>query len=199
MRGSGWLVGPYTVITAGHCVWDREHGNDYSQSMQVYPARNGNISPRVANAVDFITVSGWSNHGDTVCDYGAVFLDEPLGDEFGFFAYAEEPDEDLRNMLIHVVGYPATIESGGRELVVDPPTLWGQVNRIRDVREQELGYTIDTTPGQSGCPVICWEGEDQFRVVGIHNEGSAGENFATRISAVVYDNIKKWKSWRPAN
>ena len=185
MRGSGWLVGPTTVITAGHCVWDREHGNDFVRSMQVFPARNGNSIPASATAIDFQTVAAWANNGNTAYDYGAVYLDRPLGDDFGFFSFAEFPDDDLQKMIVNIVGYPGE---------VNPPLMYGQANRLDDVRAHELVYTIDTTPGQSGCPVICFEGADKFTVVGIHNEGGSEGNFATRITSDVFDNIKKWKN-----
>ena len=97
-------------------------------------------------------------------------------------------------MIVNVVGYPATIVKNGSEIPVEPPLLFGQANRIDDVRAHELVYTIDTTPGQSGCPVICWDGDDKFTVVGIHNEGSTSGNFATRITSDVFNNIKTWKN-----
>jgi glutamyl endopeptidase len=194
MRGSGWLVGPSTVITAGHCVWDREHGNNFNRSMKVFPARDGDLAPASANAEDFQTVKAWARDGDTAFDYGAVFLDRPLGNDFGFFSFAQFPDEDLSRMIVNIVGYPATIKRNGQMIAVTPPLLFGQSNRVNEVRAHELVYTIDTTPGNSGGPVICFEGDDKFTVVGIHNEGTSAGNFATRITSEVFDNIKKWKN-----
>lgn len=185
MRGSGWLAGPRTVITAGHVVWDRERGNSWSRDVQVYAGGSGTSGARRAGARDLHTVTEWAHSGSEAFDYGAITLDKPLGTELGFFGFANFPDDDLRRMIVNVIGYPGE---------KNPPTMWGHADRIQAVRHQQLDYVVDTTPGNSGAPVVCWSGEDKFLVVGIHNNGAFAGNLATRINQSVFDQLAAWKN-----
>jgi len=191
--GTGWLVGPSTVITAGHCVWDHENGNDFNQSMQVYAARNGDRFSFSANAVDFQTVNAWAQQRDPNFNYGAIFLDRPLGDLLGFLGFAEFPDKDLNGMIVNVVGYLDTLKN---EISVPSPVLIGQANCIEEARPHELVYMSDAAQVQSGSPVIYWDGSESFAVVGIQNEGLTSGNYAIRITADIFNNISRWKSYQ---
>ena len=43
-RGTGWLIGPRTVMTAGHCVHTGK-GGDWVQSVEVIPGMDGPARP----------------------------------------------------------------------------------------------------------------------------------------------------------
>jgi V8-like Glu-specific endopeptidase len=66
-------------------------------------------------------------------------------------------------------------------------------NRIVDATPTQLLYDCDTTGGQSGSPVIHWDGSTQFTVVGIHNQGSPQVNFASRITTAALAKLREWK------
>ena len=42
--GTGWLISPRTVITAGHCVYMHDEGG-WAKSIEVIPARNDTTNP----------------------------------------------------------------------------------------------------------------------------------------------------------
>ena len=182
--GTGWLVGPRTVITAGHCVYMHNQGG-WAEQIEVFPGRNGGHKPFRSTAKDLQSVEGWVQRERPEHDYGAIILADPLGDEVGFFGYATRGDAELQNMTINIVGYPGD---------KDPGTMWGHARRLKRVEQQTVVYDIDTFGGQSGAGLIQWDGGEEFYVVGIHNYGDLSGNSATRITQEVYDNIKKWKS-----
>lgn len=185
-KGTGWLIGPRVLVTAGHCVYNREHayGIGKMRSVKITVARNGQFNLGTANATRVETTQGWISNGDEEWDFGVVFLDQPLGNQVGFFGFANYPDNDLKGKLVNVVGYPGE----------QTATMWGRVDKIVGVSSQRLEYLADTTGGQSGCPVIYNDGSGTFRAVGIHNYGGNQGNFATRINDAVFQQLKKWKT-----
>ncbi|GGM18389.1 hypothetical protein GCM10010841_28110 [Deinococcus aerophilus] len=118
-------------------------------------------------------------------DYGAVLLPEemPYGAELGYFSVGVLADHELANPLLTVAGYPADKEP--------PFSLWSHVRRVIDVTSETLAYDVDTAGGQSGAPAwIEWKTEPV--VVGIHTNGSATNNSATRITNSVMASMDLW-------
>lgn len=178
--GTGWLAGPKTVITAGHCVHMRREGG-WAKRIVVMPARNGNDKPYSYESTRFRSVTGWTQQRRPENDYGAILLQEPIGNTVGNIGYVSRSNAELQNALVNVVGYPGD----------KPGTMWGHVRTLKSFDVDQLFYDIDTYGGQSGAPVILWEG-DSYQSVGIHNYGDVAGNTATRINDAVYDRISDW-------
>jgi V8-like Glu-specific endopeptidase len=178
--GTGWLAGPKTAITAGHCVYLHGSGG-WPARIDVFPARNGASKPYRFTSTSFRSVKGWTRDQKPANDYGAIILPQPS--VVGFFGYTPMTDAELSGRLVSVYGYPSDKPSG---------TLWGHYRQLTQVLPRQLVYNIATIGGQSGAPVWDKDGEDRF-VVGIHNYGDVSGNSATRITNEVYDNIEAWK------
>jgi glutamyl endopeptidase len=184
--GSGWLAGPRTIITAGHCVYLHKMGG-WARRVQVFPGRNGNDKPWEHTATDLHCVAGWTERQLAEYDYGAVILPEPVQVR-GQFACRVVDDSELRTLdIANVVGYPADKAPG---------TLWGGWGSLEELKALTMQYQISTFGGQSGCPVFIKRG-DERTVIGIHNYGLSSSNQATRITAAVYENIQAWTAPRP--
>ena len=119
-RGSGWLAGPRLVITAGHCVHLPEQGG-WATSIQVtLGAEPDPVSGAVARpfgvqtATRLRSVSAWVNGQDEQHDYGAIILDQPVYDGFGWFAWAALSDDELLHALVNIDGYPADKPNDGQ-------------------------------------------------------------------------------------
>lgn len=180
--GSGWLAGPSTIITAGHCVYIHGRGG-WAERVDVYPGRHGTSTTLSFSSSDLRSVEGWTQGQTEECDYGAVILPRPASG-FGFFGFQSMTDADLRMLTVNVFGYPAD---------KTPGTLWGHTRVLEQVQPRMLVYDISTFGGQSGCPVYFKDGDRRY-VVGIHNYGDVSGNSGTRVTDQVFDNIVKWKA-----
>ena len=185
-RGTGWFIGPHTVMTAGHCVYSHSHGG-WAQSIEVIPGMNGAVRPYgSAVSTSFRSVTGWtgSPSGNPEFDYGAIILpNDTLGNRTGWFGFAVLTDAALNNLLVNLSGYAGDKPFG---------TQWFMAGNISNVEARRLRYMVDSFGGQSGSPV--WRlNNGQRHAVGIHAYGGC-PNGATRIIQDVYDNMVAWKA-----
>lgn len=184
--GTGWLVGPRTVITAGHCVYMHDNGG-WPRSIEVIPGLNGASRPYGSCvATTFRSVKGWTESKKREYDYGAIILPANcrFGDRTGYFGYSVKDDSFLMSAVLNLSGYPG--DKGGNE-------QWFMSKKAKSVSERVITYEIDTMGGQSGAPVWVKIGEERY-CVGIHTNGHTSGNSATRIVKAVFDNIKAWKA-----
>ncbi|MER9067726.1 serine protease [Mesorhizobium sp. M0902] len=187
--GTGWLVGPRLLLTAGHCVYMSDEGGWVSQ-IEVAPGRDADNRPfGTVVATDMRSVTGWTRDGNSDFDYGAIILpaDKRLGDQLGWFGYANRPDDYLRNVTLNLSGYPG---DGGPAHV--DGTQWFHSRTVKDVFEKQLTYEIDTYGGQSGSPVWEMTSEGYRYGVAIHTFGTSVNNGGTRITGEVHQNILNW-------
>lgn len=184
--GTGFLIGPRTVITAGHVVYMHKHGG-WAKSIEVIPGRNGSKKPYGScTSSKFHSVKGWTKSKKRVNDYGAIILPKncKLGNKVGYFGYANYSLFKLLGLKVNLSGYPGDKPSG---------TQWWHCRKIKLVTPRTLIYNIDSAGGQSGSPVWKYKNGKRY-VVGIHTNGSSLGNSATRITSAVYKNLKNWKN-----
>lgn len=182
MQATAWLVGPQVAITAGHVVWDRARGNNWSSQMRAYQGVNGSPSGvPSATVTGMNTTVGWQTSGQADCDFAVIYLDSAFSGHH--FQFSEFSESDLEMMNVNVVGYP----------VDKPNKLMQHAGQIFDARETLLYYQMDTEGGQSGCPLIYWSTTGDYRVVGIHSGAAAGPyNQGVRIADGIFDTLQSW-------
>jgi glutamyl endopeptidase len=184
--GTGWLVAPRTVITAGHCVYMHDHGG-WPKSIEVIPGMNDSLRPYGScTATTFRSVVGWVNDKKREYDYGAIILpaNSRLGDRTGVFGFAVKDNPYIMNAYLNLSGYPG--DKGGNQ-------QWFMARRAKSVAPRVIYYEIDTMGGQSGSPVWVKVGNARY-AVGIHTNGLITGNSATRIVQPVFNNIQAWKN-----
>jgi len=178
--GSGWLIGPNSIVTAGHCVYNRTYG--WAKSVKVMPGRNGATLPFGSSmAKELWSVKGWVNNGLKAYDYGFVVMDSALGKKTGWIGYGVFPDSVLENQNNNITGYPGDKPSG---------TMWYAGGKIKSADSLRLYYMEDTTGGESGCPVWMTDYKNSKFGIGIHNYGGC-PNSANRITQSVFYNMVK--------
>lgn len=179
---TGTLIGPRTVITAGHCLVDRCMQPGLAPSaMRVIPARNAAGSPAepfgstpaaaIQLAKSFVI--------GTATDYGVAILRDPVGNSSGWWTFdftkaAGDPigtsivgnDESIPNagVQVDVSGYPCdlparTHKGGAPDRCFKPSLKKGTVqyhdrNGLANVTPDGLlEYFNDTFNCMSGSPV----------------------------------------------
>jgi glutamyl endopeptidase len=184
--GTGWLVAPRTVITAGHCVFMHDHGG-WAKSIEVIPGLNDASRPYGSGiSSNLRSVTGWTNSKNRDYDYGAIILpaNSRPGDLTGYFGFGVKTDAYLMSSVLNLSGYPG--DKGGNQ-------QWFMALKPKSVTSRVIKYDIDTFGGQSGAPV--WVKVGDIRTcVGIHTNGDLSGNSATRIVTPVFNNIQSWKN-----
>jgi glutamyl endopeptidase len=187
--GTGWFIGPHTLMTAGHVVYIKNSGvpgrDGWVRSISVMPGRNGSTLPfGSVVSQSFRTVNGWANSGDENFDYGAIILSTDVGNTVGWLGFGVYSDADLLASTVHIAGYPGDKAAG---------TLWYASRRIASVNTRKVYYDIDTAGGQSGSAVYRIINGQRFGVA-IHAYGGPVTNSGTRVINPVFNNIATWKA-----
>lgn len=184
--GTGWMISPRTVITAGHCVFMHNEGG-WARSIEVVPGLNDASRPYgSASSGTLRSVVGWTQSRNREYDYGAIILpgNARLGDRTGWFGLAVRDDAFLRAANLNLSGYPG--DKGGNQ-------QWFMAQRTKSVASRVITYDIDTMGGQSGSPVWVLQNGQRYGV-GVHTNGASTGNSATRINADVFNRMMAWKN-----
>ena len=184
--GTGWFIGPHTLITAGHCVYIKGSGvpgrDGWVKSIDVMPGPQRRHAPLRLRAQRQLPLGdvGWTHerrralrlrrdhHPDRARQHGRLVRLRRL---------LRTPSS--RRSTANISGYPGDKPSG---------TQWYDAHAIAAVDSRKVFYDIDTMGGQSGSAV--YRIVDGKRVgVAVHAYGGATTNSGTRISTPVYNNL----------
>lgn len=166
-QGSGALIDPMHVITAGHCVFDASKGG-YANYLEVIPGYHQGSRPfGTARMVNVMTYAAWTQQGDVGHDLAVIKLDRPIGARTGYFGYSWSTDWNYYNTptwFLH--GYPAVGGFDGQRLTQQ--TGWFDTETNGDL---ELRLRTPFIPGQSGSGFYRIEGSQRsIHAVASHNE-----------------------------
>jgi V8-like Glu-specific endopeptidase len=203
MRGTGFLVSPYTVLTNAHNVYFTARGG-WFQSITFAPGQYETEPLRQVNPYPTLSpVNAFTNENylyyeklnDTdrsvKYDYAALLFDETFTGITTFMPleFNHIPEQ------ISLVGYPG--------VVYDKASLgmWRSDGDLVNYDEHCLYYEAYTTGGNSGSPVFVYNQQaDTYRVIAIHSfayDGdlilSGGPHFNNQNRQL----IEQWLRWTP--
>lgn len=185
--GTGWIVSPLTVVTAGHVVYHTHYSStneaSYAKKFVVTPAyseRGGITKEYMADTATAHEV--FVSSGSVDFDIAVLRLSSPLVASFPSLAYYSVDDEHLIGQNGIIAGYPIDHDDGKKMMFAN--------GRVVGVDQQRMMHQIDTVGGQSGAPLWVLDTAGNPVVVGIHVDGfnTRPVNTAVRISQL----IKKW-------
>jgi V8-like Glu-specific endopeptidase len=191
---TAWLVAPDTIVTAAHCVHLAGAGSvGWSSEGTFYPGFDGRTAPFGSCRVTrWILPEPHYRTDDERFDYGAAKLDCNVGDVVGWLGF-RAPSGSLDGLKAEVRGYPG--DKGH--------ALWGDSDPISAATARQVFYRADTSPGQSGSPVLEIDRRQApcrgACVFAIHAQGAhlgtngrhAANNHGVRITAPVVAFIRK--------
>jgi V8-like Glu-specific endopeptidase len=196
---SGTLISSKVVLTASHCIFDKESDSDgYADSVKVVPALAGTYMPfGDAWSVQVLSNQCYVESQNDICDYGMVVLDRDVGNVTGWAGMApwNSNSDQLR-----LVGYPQ--DKGA----VWPYYSYGTVMHKND---KKLWHLADEYEGMSGGGLAQYQYSNQIRAVQIGGDywyGPYGPyNAAARIndsrSVEIGNAIAEYDGWweRPSD
>jgi glutamyl endopeptidase len=203
-RCSGWLIGPNTVATAGHCVARGGSRTFYPRtSYRIYPGYNGSLgAPYGFCTARFLaTNTTWFNSGFDDYDYGAiklqgcthdsaVFGTGNIGNVVGWFGYFWTTGNSLLDFVSFNSGYPGD----------KPLEQWRTTDFIRVSQIRRLFYQNDTVGGNSGSPIYTWWRTcfpcgAAIHAYGVYNGPPfSTNNHGTRITQSVFNLLTAWRN-----
>ena len=152
--GSGFKINlpdmKYTVVvTAGHCVYDKEFGGYAHEIIVRCPGHPKPVT--VSKQHDhFFAAPEYISRQDPEYDYGLILLPGSSNEGFGWST--EITSAELRNDSVTVCGYPKDMTSG-------PGSMWSTGGEIIKVIDRQVCYKnravlIQNT--SNGSPVYSW-------------------------------------------
>ena len=112
--GTGWLIRPDLLVTAGHCTYDWSHSLGRATEIKAYIGYKGQDSvhdPSVQFRIGkrIVTTGGWLQmRGFKPNDVGFIQVNEPFAGTSPV-KYAETPQRG--DFTIGVVGYPGDLKN----------------------------------------------------------------------------------------
>ncbi|MFB8787928.1 MAG: trypsin-like serine protease [Potamolinea sp.] len=181
---SGTLIAAKYVLTAGHCVYNKDRGG-YAKKIEVVPGLNGTYKPYgSAFSTKLRTYSNYTTSKDKNYDIALVTLDRTIGNSTGWLGYTYY--SSINGVTGHIAGYPGD-KDGAKKLYYH----YGPISSSTSMR---VNYSIDTYNGQSGSGVYRVVNNERY-VFAVHTHGlSSGvtTNSGTRLDSKKTTDIKNW-------
>lgn len=188
--GSGFLVGPDLMATAGHVVCGGD-GVPYTNIEVDLGVKEG--KPRhICRGVDVTLSSDRSRLEvekivDGGMDWALVRLDRPMGLVYGWVECEDATPKQLQSRAVELVGFGG-LRDDSRPEFAELKAPFCCPGEVRDVGPNIVFHDCTSWPGTSGSGILARGGDGKMRLVAVNTAGVevAGENqiqgFRTRYT-----------------
>jgi glutamyl endopeptidase len=173
---TGFVIGPHTIATAGHCLYDHEDGLGYADTVYVAPAKNLSSTPYgVYYAAKIAVLNGFAFDRDYELDYGVVQLNQNISQMTGTISL-RMVSGSMNDMGTNITGYPWNpakyLDSG----------MYRHVDKVWLTYPNYILYANDTEVGMSGSPIINDSASCNMCAIGIHTQGYGPANWSSSLN-----------------
>ncbi|MDR0960404.1 MAG: trypsin-like serine protease [Propionibacteriaceae bacterium] len=154
---TGWMVSWDTIVTAGHCIFNRD-AQEFASEWRIIPGRSSGNYPFGVYTSSHVTLThvdaDYIIRGTRTYDWGLIKLNAPIGNETGWFGLLNSEDKNSLGELVSLTGFPGDYKG----------VMMSMMGYVTGATPEALCYSIDTMGGQSGSPVYL----STKQVVAIH-------------------------------
>ncbi|KAJ3536549.1 hypothetical protein NM208_g6666 [Fusarium decemcellulare] len=186
MMGTGWLIRPDVLVTAGHVVYDWGHRYGAATQIKCFIGYNGRASvktPQVQarHGVNVITTAEWIEAANNrTRDVAFIQVNLPFTGNLRTFNYINTPLSG-HGTLLGIVGYPGDkclpdTDGGSDEYGAQMYEEYAKNSyNIEESPRNMVEYRVSTYGGQSGAPILR-RANGQLISIGTHCYGGGGDD-----------------------
>lgn len=189
---TGWMIGPKTIATAGHCVFNYEAG--WAEYIVAYPGSTGGSKPygsaRSINmwaGGDYVANQGNYNVG-IHDDWGVIEVDSNIGNNTGWLGIVTASSyTDVSGQTFQTNGYPSDLDN--ESVSIDNKWMYSTYGNFTGTRPRFLPtmyIDIDFAGGQSGSAIYRYFDSSGYSAQAI-GVGGNGQTIAVLINNWLFD------------
>ncbi len=192
-RGSGVLIDPYFVLTAGHCIHEGDGGN-WAEDVMVYPGFDSQDRKSPYGYAEYAALyswPGWMQDSSEQHDLGLVELKRPVGALTGYHSYSHEAACSFyTGNSFYIPGYPA---DGPYKDNLDMYYFHGSFGGCPTLFPNIVTFFRQSYGGQSGSGV-CYTDGSGYTVYAVLTGGISLINHTrcTRVTSSKFADIVNW-------
>lgn len=141
--GTGFIVGPDVMVTAGHCFWSEEYG--WAKEVRTYLKYEHGKTTQYYYPSYWIYSNEYIENGNSEYDWCVVIMQQNVGAMTGWLGFGVS--ESLVGKDINVAGFAYTDDYSNL-------CQFQSAGQIISQKERTLNYNASTKRGQSGGPVF---------------------------------------------